>query len=123
MKLNAAKSNFMIFTRTKEEFTTRLEVNGQNLDRVSVTKLLGVWIQEDLSWSKNCQEICRKAFSRLSMLTKLKYVGISKEDLVDIYVLFIRSVAEYCSVSFHSSLTQEQSRKLEGIQRTCEEIS
>ena len=39
--------------------------------------------------------------------------------LVNIYVLFIRSVAEYCSVSFHSSLTQEQSRKLEGIQRTC----
>ena len=36
-----------------------------------------------------------------------------------IYVLFIRSVAEYCSVSFHSSLTQEQTRKLEGIQKTC----
>ena len=118
MKLNAAKSNFMIFTRTKQKFTTRLTVDGKNLERVSVTKLLGVWIQEDLSWSKNCQEICRRAFSRLSMLTKLKYVGISREDLVDIYILFIRSVAEYCSVSFHSSLTDEQSRKLEGIQRT-----
>ena len=122
MKLNAAKSNFMIFTRSKEKFTTRLAVNGQNLDRVSVTKLLGVWIQEDISWSKNCQEICRKAFSRLSILTKLKYVGTSQKDLVDIYVLFIRSVAEYCSVSFHSSLTQEQSRKLEGIQRTCVKV-
>ena len=53
------------------------------------------------------------------MITKLKYVGICQEDLVNMYVLFIRSVAEYCSVSFHSSLTQEQSRKLEGIQRTC----
>ena len=72
-----------------------------------------------MSWSKNCQEICRKAFSRMSMITKLKYVGTCQEDLVDIYVLFIRSVAEYCSVSFHSSLTQEQKRKLEGIQRTC----
>ena len=28
-------------------------------------------------------------------------------------------MAEYCSVLFHSSLTQEQNRKLEGIQRTC----
>ena len=53
------------------------------------------------------------------MITKVRCVGIPQEDLVDIYVLFIRSVAEYCSVSFHSSLTQEQSRKLEGIQRTC----
>ena len=119
MKLNTAKSNYMIFSRSKEQFATRLVMNGDNLERISVTKLLGVWISEDMSWSKNCQEICRKAFSRLSMITKLKYVGICQEDLVDIYVLFVRSVAEYCSVSFHSSLTQEQSRKLEGIQRTC----
>ena len=119
MKLNAVKSNYMIFTRSKEQFSTRLTLNGDNLEKISVTKLLGVWISEDMSWSKNCQEICRKAFSRLSMITKLKYVGTCQEDLVDIYVLFIRSVAEYCSVSFHSSLTQEQIRKLEGIQRTC----
>ena len=119
MKLNTLKSNYMIFTRSKEPFATRLSMNGDKLERVTVTKLLGVWISEDMSWSRNCQEICRKAFSRLSMITKLKYVGIPQEDLVDIYVLFIRSVAEYCSVSFHSSLSQEQSRKLEGIQRTC----
>ena len=88
------------------------------MDHVAVSKLLGVWISEDLSWSKNCQEICRKAYSRLSMITKLKYVGVSVEDLLDIYILFIRSVTEYCSVSFHSSLTQEQSKKLEIIQKT-----
>ena len=119
MKLNVAKSNYMIFSRARDTFTTRLQINKENLERIQVTKLLGVWIQEDLSWSKNCQEICRKAFSRLSLITKLRYVGISRDDLIDIYVLFIRSVAEYCSVLFHSSLTQEQNRKLERIQKTC----
>ena len=89
------------------------------LERIQVTKLLGVWIQEDMSWSRNCQEICRKAFSRLSLITKLRYVGVSRNDLIDIYVLFIRSVTEYCSVLFHSSLTQEQNLKLERIQKTC----
>ena len=119
MKLNAAKSNYMIFSRTKDKFTTRLKMNEENLDRISVTKILGVWIQDDLSWARNCKEICRKAFSRLSLITKLRYVGVSRDDLIDIYVLFIRSVAEYCFVSFHPSLTKEQSNKLEGIQRTC----
>ena len=52
------------------------------------------------------------------MLTKLKYVGVSRSDLIEIYCLFIRSRAEYASVSFHSSLTQEQSKKIENIQRT-----
>ena len=41
------------------------------------------------------------------------------EDLIDIYILFIRSVTEYCAVAFHSSLTQDQSDKPEAIQRTC----
>ena len=60
-----------------------------------------------------------KAYSRLQMITKLKYVGVSTEDLLDIYILYIRSIAEYCSTVFHSSLTVEQSEKLERIQKTC----
>ena len=61
----------------------------------------------------------KKAYSRLSMITKLKYAGVSRADLIVIYILFIRSVTEYCAVAFHSSLTQEQTRKLETIQKTC----
>ena len=119
MKINEKKCNYMIFSRTKEKFATRLKVNDSKLDRISVTKLLGVWISEDMSWDRNCKEICMKAFSRLSMITKLKYVGVCEDDLIDIYILFIRSVTEYCAVAFHSRLTQEQSNKLERIQKTC----
>ena len=53
------------------------------------------------------------------MLTKLKYTGVSTEDLIEIYVLFIRSLTEYCATAFHSSLTLEQSRDIERIQKTC----
>ena len=44
---------------------------------------------------------------------KLKYVGVSTEDLPHFYILFIRSVVEYCAVVFHSSVTQKQSEELE----------
>ena len=60
-----------------------------------------------------------KAFSRLSMITKLKYVGVSLEDLIDVYILYIRSITEYCSVVYHSSITQEESNKIERIQKIC----
>ena len=122
MKINEAKSNYMVFSRTKTNFVTRLNVNGTKLDQVSSVKLLGVWITEDMSWGKNTREICRKAYSRISMLTKLKYVGACTEDLIDIYALFIRSCAEYCSVAFHSSLTQDQIRDIERIQKTSLKI-
>ena len=56
------------------------------------------------------------------MLSKLKYVGVSTEDLIEIYTLFIRSRAEYLSVVWHSSLTAQQTNKIENIQRTSLKI-
>ena len=41
------------------------------------------------------------------------------EDLLEMYQLFIRSCAEYCSVAFHSSLTLAESQSLERLQSTC----
>ena len=111
-KLNTSKCYFMVFSRSNENFSTRLVLNENVLEQKSEAKLLGMWITEDLSWTKNCQEICKKAYSRLSLITKLKYVGVKTEDLAEIYILFIRSIVEYCSVVFHSSLTLEQANKL-----------
>ena len=99
----------MIFSRSEEQFATRLTMNKVKLDQVYESKLLGLYISDDLSWSRQCREICIKAYSRLQMITKLKYVGTKTEDLLDIYILYIRSIAEYCSVVFHSSLTNELS--------------
>ena len=118
MELNERKSNYIIFTRSKSEFSTRLTLKEITLDRLSVTKLLGVWLQEDMGWETNVKQICKKAYSRIPILGKLKYAGIQNEDLVTIYKLFIRSVTEYCSVVFHTSLTQDQRRRLETIQST-----
>ena len=59
MRLNEAKSNYIVFSRCKESFATRLSINNVTLDRLSVTKLLGVWITEDMSWSRNSQSVKR----------------------------------------------------------------
>ena len=56
------------------------------------------------------------------MLSKLRYVGVSTEDLLEIYTLFIRSRAEYLSVVWHSSLTAQQTNKIENIQKTSLKI-
>ena len=119
MKLNPTKSSYMVFSRSQEVFATRLSINMQNLEQKAASKVLGVWIEEDAgSWNKKTTELCKSAYGRMSMLTKLRYVGVSRTDLLEIYMLFIRSRAEYASVCFHSSLTQEQTKKIENIQKT-----
>ena len=83
-------------------------------------KILGVWLAEDVGdRGKNTTEICKKAFSRMGMLSKLKYISVPKEDLIEIYCLLLRSTAEYCSAVFAPSLTCEQERKLTNIEKTA----
>ena len=119
MKLNEEKSNYIIFTKAREQFAARLTLNNKQLERKKVTKLVGVWLEEKGGWARNTAEICKSAYAKMSMLTKLKYAGVSMKDLVETYALFIRSRAEYVSVAFHSSLTKKQERAIERIQSTC----
>ena len=102
LKLNITKCNYMVFSRSNTKMATRIKINSQKIEKISVTKLLGLWISDDLSWSKNCKEICRKAYSRLSMITKLKYVGVGFQELIEIYILFRNSWSLVCLPSGQS---------------------
>ena len=92
MQLNEKKSSYIVFSRSKSEFSTRLTLNNITLERKSVIKILGVWLQDDLKWDFNTKQIVIKAYSRMHMLNKLNYAGIKENDLITIYKLFIRSV-------------------------------
>ena len=47
MVLNEDKCDCQIFTRAREQFAARLFVNGKLIERKYVSKVLGVWLQED----------------------------------------------------------------------------
>ena len=117
--LNEDKSKYIVFNRAQAVFNTRLTPNNITLDQVHEVKLLGVLLTDDLKFGKHTQDICKRAFARISMITKLKYVGVPTQDLIDVYILFVRSLLEYCCVSWHSSLTVEQSNHIERVQQTA----
>ena len=119
MQINVKKTNYMVFTRSMTKFATRLNIENNFIGQVRETKLCGVWITDNLKWEKNTREITRNSFARMSMITKLKYVGVGREDLLDVYILFIRSLTEYCAVVWHSSLTVELTAMIERIQKIC----
>ena len=91
-------------------------MNGKYIERQKYVNLLGVWLQEDRGWQKQIDETCKKAYRRMSFLTKLRYAGVNREDLIHNYKQFVRSSLEYCSVAIHSSLTEAQSNSLEHCQ-------
>ena len=95
MKLNKEKSKYMIINFTNDwKFNTRLSIEKENIQQINETKLLGVWITDDLKWSKNTSEIVKNSYARMSILRKLKAFQVPTDDLINIYVLYIRSRLE-----------------------------
>ena len=120
MKLNTEKTNYMVFNFSKKfKFNTRLRLEEQKLDQVHETKLLGLIIRDDLSWRANTTELTRRAYSRMLILKKLVKFDVPMNDLVQIYILYIRSLTEQLSVVWHSSISKGEQKDLERTQKVA----
>ena len=53
LSLNIAKTNFMVFSNKKCENNNLVSINGMYINRVYVTKYLGVHIDCHLNWSEH----------------------------------------------------------------------
>ena len=92
MKLNTNKSNYMVFNFTNNhQFSTTLEISGNLVEEVSNTRLLGVQNDKSLSWQSNTTLMVRKAYRKMVMLHKLYSFAVPVPDLIEIYILYIRS--------------------------------
>ena len=116
-KLNIEKSSYMIFNFSDLQFSTRLYLENTLLEEITETKLLGTIISSDIRWHKNTELLVQKAYKRMQILHKLVSFGVNREDLKEIYILYIRSVLELNCPVWHFSLTDEENTSLERIQK------
>ena len=96
-----------------------VHIDEQSLDVVDEVKLLGLVITSDLKWTKNTESICKKGYSRLWMLRRLKALGADKDDLKEVYEKQVRSILEFGIPVFTAGLTVDDSNNIERVQRTA----
>ena len=92
------------------------------LETIEQTKLLGTIVQSDLKWSENTDMIAKKGYQRMLILHKLYAFNIPDDDLVNIYVLYIRSILEQNCQVWHHAITQEEKSDLERVQKVALKI-
>ena len=118
MILNPSKTYEMVITgRTKPQTVPPITIENKPIQRVLVTKLVGVHIQSDLKWDKHVSYMVSKAATKLHFLTILKKSSMSQKDLVNFYTTIIRSQLEYAAPVFATSLPNCLKEKLESIQK------
>ena len=123
MKLNPAKSKeIVIFFGKRCLNIDPIRINGQPIERVENAKLLGVHINNQLTWHTHIDNILRKANTRLYYLRELKRAGVQKGALNTVYTSLVRSTLEYASQAWAAGLTNDQVDQLEGIQKRAMHI-
>ena len=102
----------------KFDFCPLISFPGQEpLEVIYQTKLLGVLISSDLSWSPHVQDLITRATKHLWIIIRFKSLGGSQDQLLTTYQLRVRSVLEFAAPVFHPGLNQEHSRQLEMVQK------
>ena len=60
LSLNVSKTQFMVFGRYKHAENLKIEIDDNELEQVTVTKFLGILIDESLSWKEHINTVKNK---------------------------------------------------------------
>ena len=90
-----AKTNFMIFGNKRFDENYMISINGMNINRVYVTKFLGVHIDSKLNWNEHISVIKTKVAKNVSIMNRVKHCLINYA-LYSLYCTLILSYLNYC---------------------------
>ena len=123
MRLNPIKFkemliNFMLYLN----FPVRPLVVGNNdIERLSTNKIIGVFINIDLTLNSHVDHIYKKACKKLYSLRILRLAGVDQDSMLKVFTSSVRSVLEY-TVRVWQSIPGYLSDKIESIQKRALKI-
>ena len=107
LALNPKKTKYMIVCTDQmarvhnlKDVKLNLEINGTSLDRVSITKVLGTYFQENMKWEEHVKQLTISCYGILRCLRKIKNFADFrlKRQLAESLVL---TKLDYCDGVFY----------------------
>ena len=101
LTINTSKTKVMLITthqkRTLNVTEMNLNLNGENLSMISKDKVLGTFIDNNLTWKNHIDHICRKITSNIWLLSRIK-LFLSLDHRIQFYKAYIQPHLDYCNV-------------------------
>ena len=118
LRLNPLKCKVLRVAFTHRQLQpAQFQLGMQVIPDCQQVKLLGVIIRSDLKWTDHVNHITSKASRKLYLIRLLKRFGMPLSDLITVFTAYIRPILAYCCIVWNSSLTQQQSAKIETMQK------
>jgi len=124
LALNEQKTKWMLLSTKQmacvhslQTASVNISCNGESLERVTSTKLLGVHMQEHLTWNIHINELVTSCYGALAVRKKLRNLAQFrvKKQLVESLIL---SKLDYASTVFYP-LPLCQQKRLQRVQNVC----
>ena len=97
LSLNVLKTHYMIFLpRNKRANDIDIKIYGTRIQRVYVTKFLGVQIDAHLTWKSHIDYTCSKLSKCVGILAKARK-KLSKSSLINLYYSFAYPYLIHCN--------------------------
>ena len=100
LSLNIKKTHYIMFgNKSKACFDSNFHIVIENntLERVSSTKFLGVFVDEDLNWKSHASQLALKISKNIGVINKIKYL-LARDVLLSLYYTMIHPYLLYCNI-------------------------
>jgi hypothetical protein len=98
LSLNISKTHYMIFSSQKTHIPDIcLKIDGSNIERVYLTKFLGVLIDPKFHWNAHINYISKKLSKCIGILCKAKRI-LNADTLKSLYYTFAYPYLIYCNI-------------------------
>ena len=126
MIINTSKTKVMLITTHQKRASLpneqlSLTLNSVDLNMISYDKILGVIIDNNLTWSQHIDKICKKITSNLWLLSRIKDY-LSRDHRVQFYKTYIQPHIDYCNVIWGGTSQINLNRIFRLQKRACKII-
>lgn len=117
MLLNTAKSSTITFTLQKVITSDPICIEGNDIEELNSTKLLGVTFDEHLRFSIHVDTVIEKSRPAFHAMIKLKKCGVKPVSLGIFYQTRILPIITYAAPSWYPFISNNDKEKLEKHQK------
>ena len=122
LTLNIDKSSYLLYSNRKiDNKNFNVSLSGITLPRVNQAKLLGVWIDDKLSWDYHVTTLLNKLKCGVGMLRRSKHLLSVKAKKL-LYFSQIQSNINYCLVLWGPMIKKHLLDKITKTQRTAVQL-
>ena len=120
MVLNSTKTKVMLITTNQKRHGLdrdglNLDFNMEPLQVITNDKILGVFVDNNLTWNEHIKHISKKIASNIWLLSKMK-IYLSQEHRIQFYKSYIQPHIDFCNIIWGST-TESNKQKIVRMQK------